>query len=260
MDSIPLIVSSIMGKKLAAGSKNIVLDVKYGAGAFMKIAEDAEILADKMVTIGKKCGRRISAVITDMDTPLGANIGNALEVKEAAELLCGGGPDDLRTVCVELASEMAALTHGISKDEARALAIGALESGKAYEKFLEWIEAQGGDVATIRDTSKLPKAEFAREVLAGGDGYIASMNAESLGLVALNLGAGRHTKDDEIDFGAGIVLHKKTGDKVSKGDVLATLYTSRQETLSLAEEQFKSALTLSDTAPEKRALIYKVIR
>ena len=183
-----------------------------------------------------------------------------IEVKEAAELLRGEGHNDLREVCIELASEMAALTHGISKDEARALTKNALDSGKAYEKFLEWIEAQGGDVSAIRDTSKLPKAEFSREIIADCGGYIASMNAEILGLVALNLGAGRHTKDEKIDFGAGIVLHKKTGDRVSRGEVLATLYTNKKEALSAAEEQFKSALTLSTTAPEKRELIYKVIR
>ena len=260
VDSIPLIVSSIMGKKLAAGSKNIVLDVKYGKGAFMKRAEDAELLAEKMVAIGKKCGRRTTAVITDMDTPLGANIGNSLEVIEAVELLQGGGADDLKRVCLSLASEMVALVRRISADEAYALAKDSLESGKAYEKFLEWIEAQGGDVSCIKDTSKLPSCKYTAEVKVERDGYIASMDAEALGIVALGLGAGRRTKDDKIDHGAGIILHKKTGDKVACGDVIATLYTNRQNELEGAKKAFLAAISLSDAEVQRSGLIYKVIR
>ena len=260
VDSIPLIVSSIMGKKLAAGSKNIVLDVKYGAGAFMKTAEDAEILAKKMVEIGKRCGRRVTAVISDLDTPLGKNIGNSLEVIEAVELLRGGGAGDLCEVCLNLAAEMASLAHGISKDEALARATDALDSGKAYEKFIEWIGAQGGDVSAIENTEKLPSAAYSLDVKATEDGYISAMNAEALGLVTLNLGAGRRTKDDVIDFGAGIVLHNKTGDAIRCGDVIATLYTNKKDALEEAETQLLSAVTFSAEKPQERALIHKIIR
>lgn len=260
VDSIPLIVSSIMGKKLAAGSQNIVLDVKYGAGAFMKSAEDAELLAEKMVTIGKRCGRRVTAVISDMDTPLGANIGNALEVMEAVSVLRGEGAKDLCEVCLTLAAEMVALVRGIPFDEAHALAKESLKSGRAYEKLKEWISAQGGDVSYVEDTEKFPKPAFSEEIRAAQDGYITAMNAEALGTVALNLGAGRRTKDDVIDHAAGIVLRKKTGDSVKQGDVIATLYTNKQEALPCAKEDFLAALTFSDTNTERAKLIYKVIR
>ena len=260
VDSIPLIVSSIMGKKLAAGSKNIVLDVKYGAGAFMKRAEDAELLAEKMVEIGKRCGRRVTAVISDMDTPLGANIGNSLEVTEAVSVLRGEGVADLREVCLTLASEMVSLVRKIPFDEAFALARESLESGKAYGKLLEWISEQGGDVSYIKDVEKFPKTAFSAEVCAAQDGFIAAMDAEALGTVALDLGAGRRTKDDAIDHAAGIILKKKTGDAVKRGDVIATLYTNKQDALASAKADFLSALTFSDTKAESRPLIYKVIR
>lgn len=260
VDSIPLIVSSIMGKKLAAGSQNIVLDVKYGAGAFMKSAEDAELLAEKMVEIGKRCGRRVTAVISDMDTPLGANIGNSLEVKEAVSVLRGEGVADLREVCLTLASEMVSLVRKIPFDEAFALARESLESGKAYEKLLEWISAQGGDVSYIEDTEKFPKPAFSEEIRAAQDGYITAMNAEALGTVALNLGAGRRTKDDVIDHAAGIILKKKTGDAVKLGDVIATLYTNKSDALDSAKAAFQNAIVISDDASIKRPLIYKVIR
>ena len=260
VDSMPLIVSSIMGKKLAAGSKNIVLDVKYGAGAFMKRAEDAELLAEKMVAIGKRCGRRVTAVISDMDTPLGANIGNALEVMEAVSVLRGGGASDLCEVCLTLATEMVALARGISFDEAFALAKESLQSGKAYKTMKEWISAQGGDVSYIEDTEKFPKTAFSEEIRAECDGYITAMDAEALGTVALNLGAGRRTKDDVIDHAAGIVLAKKTGDYVKRGDLIATLYTNKQEKLACAVADFLAALTFSGTKPETAKLIYKVIR
>ena len=226
----------------------------------MTSPEDAEILADKMVEIGKRCGRRVTAVITDMDTPLGNNIGNSIEVIEAVELLRGKGADDLREVCLNLAAEMVSLVHGITKDEAFIRAEDALDSGKAYEKFVEWIGAQGGDVSAIENTEKLPGAAYTLDVKATEDGYISAMNAEALGLVALNLGAGRRTKDDVIDFGAGIILHKKTGDAIRFGDVIATLYTNRKETLTEAESQFLSAVTFSAEKIATRPLIHKIIR
>jgi thymidine phosphorylase len=249
-----------MGKKLAAGSKTIVLDVKYGSGSFMKSAEDAEILAEKMVAIGKRCGRRVAALISDMDTPLGRNIGNALEVSEAISLLKGEGAEDLCEICIELASEMAASVHGITKDEAKAMATEALSSGKAYAKFLEWIEAQGGNTGTVKDTSLLPKADYMQNVCAPSDGYIFAMNAEALGTVALNLGAGRRTKDDVIDHAAGIILHKKTGDKIKKGDVIATLFTNRADTLTSANDAFLNAITVTADEPKARPLIHRIIR
>ena len=260
VDSIPLIVSSVMGKKLAAGSKTIVLDVKYGSGSFMKSAEDAEALAEKMVAIGKRCGRRVTAIISDMDTPLGNNIGNALEVSEAVSLLRGNGPQDLREICIELASEMASSALGITKDEAKNRATSALESGKAYAKFLDWIGAQGGDTSVIEDTSRLPKADHTLDVLAPTDGFISKVNAEALGTVALNLGAGRRTKDDVIDPAAGIILHKKTGDKIKKGDVIATLLTNRADALPTANEAFLNAINVTAEKPESRPLVYRIIR
>ena len=260
VDSIPLIVSSVMGKKLAAGSKTIVLDVKYGSGSFMKSAEDAEALAEKMVAIGKRCGRRVTAIISDMDTPLGNNIGNALEVSEAISLLRGNGPQDLWEICIELASEMAASALGITKDEAKSRATSALESGKAYAKFLEWIVAQGGDASVIEDTSRLPKADHTLDVLATTDGFISKVDAEALGTVALNLGAGRRTKDDVIDPAAGIILHKKTGDKIKKGDVIATLFTNRADALPTANEAFLDAIKVTAEKPESRPLVYRIIR
>ena len=260
VDSIPLIVSSIMGKKLASGSMNITLDVKYGSGSFMKTPEDAELLAEKMVAIGKKCGRRISALITDMDTPLGNNIGNALEVKEAVMLLRGEGAADLREICIELASEMAASVNNIPKEDALAMAKESLDSGKAYAKFLEWISAQGGDIGIFDDPKGFPSPKYSLEIKAERDGYIEKMDAEALGIAALALGAGRRTKDDVIDHAAGIVLNKKTSDKVLRGEVIATLYTNCERSLEEAESIIKSATVLSDTRPEKRSLIYKAIR
>lgn len=260
VDSIPLIVSSVMGKKLAAGSKTIVLDVKYGSGSFMKSAEDAELLAEKMVAIGKRCGRRVTAIISDMDTPLGKNIGNALEVAEATELLKGDGPKDLREICIELASEMASSALGITKDEAKVRVVESLDSGKAYAKFLEWIEAQGGDTKVALDTSLLPKAAYTLDVRAREDGYISKVNAEALGTVALNLGAGRRTKEDVIDPAAGIILKKKTGDKIEKGDVIATLFTNRADTLTSANDAFLNAITVTADEPKARPLIHRIIR
>ena len=261
VDSIPLIVSSIMGKKLAAGSKTIVLDVKYGSGSFMKSAEDAEILAEKMVAIGKRCGRRVTAVISDMDTPLGSNIGNALEVAEAVALLRGEGADDLTEICIELASEMVASVREIPKDEARGLAVEALRSGAAYAKFRRWIEAQGGDLCALDDLDTFAHSAYTHEVKATRGGYITAMNAEALGTVALSLGAGRRTKDDVIDHTAGIILHKKTGDKVAAGEVIATLKTSTKPCeLPSASEAFLNAIEIAENAPTHRPLIHRIIR
>ncbi len=257
--SVPLIASSIMSKKLAAGSETIVLDVKYGSGAFMKTTSDAEALSHKMVDIGKAAGRKMAAVISDMDTPLGKNIGNALEVKEAVEVLKGKGAEDLKEVCLTLASNIVSLALGTDIVSARHKAETALSSGAAYEKFKEFISAQSGDISQIENTDKLPKANTVYEVLCPESGYITKMQAETIGSASVILGAGRFTKEDSIDYSAGIILHKKTGDKVEKGEVIAELHTNDNDRLEDAEKLFLSALSFSDKEPEKLPLIYKVI-
>ena len=258
--SVPLIASSIMSKKLAAGSKTIVLDVKYGSGAFMKTTDAAEDLSRKMVDIGKAAGRNMAAVISDMDTPLGRNIGNALEIKEAIDTLMGNGPDDLKKVCLTLATNIITLSLGIDEATARSQAEDALESGKAFEKFREFISAQGGNIDVIDNTELLPKAEIIYDVLARSSGYITNMQAEAIGSASVVLGAGREKKDDIIDYSAGIILCKKTGDKVTQGEKIAEFHLSDKSRLSQAEKMFLSAVTIGDTAPEKQKLIYKVVR
>ena len=260
VDSIPLIVSSIMSKKIAAGSKNIVLDVKVGSGAFMKTPEDAETLAKEMVKIGKKCGRNISALLTDMDTPLGSAIGNSLEIIEAVKVLKGEVNNDLKEVSLALASELVSLIFGISFEEAEKRAENALESGLAYNKMKEWIKAQGGDVKFIENTELFKKSAHSLEVISEFDGYIESMDAETIGISSVILGAGRTTKDDTIDYSAGIILSKKTGDKVKKGDLLCTLYADNQSLLEPAKEKYLSALKFSDKKPLEKPLVLKIVR
>lgn len=260
VDSLPLIASSIMSKKLAAGTRSIVLDVKCGSGAFMDTAEKANALAKAMVKIGKSKGRNTAALITNMDIPLGHAIGNSLEVMEAISVLKGEGPADLREVCLALASLMLELSLGIDKSSAETLANETLESGKAYAQFLTWIGMQGGDTSYVEDTSKFGKSEFVYEVTSDTDAYIVSCNAEMIGIAAMQLGAGRETKDDVIDFKAGIMLHKKPGDKVSPGDVIATLYTDKGEAISSAEKLVISALGFSNEAPAKQVMIYGAVR
>lgn len=260
VDSIPLIVSSIMSKKIAAGSHNIVLDVKCGSGAFMKTIEDAEILASEMVKIGKGCGRNTAALITDMDRPLGSAIGNSLEVIEAVKVLCGELNNDLKEVCVALATELISLVFSVPQNEALSMVNDAIDSGKAFNKMKEWISAQGGDVSFIENTDKFPKAEYVYDVLADSDGYISSMDTEKIGLASVILGAGRENKEASIDFSAGIMLYKKTGDKISKGEKSATLFTNNKMSLDDAEKMYRSALFVSSVNPKCKPLIYKVIR
>lgn len=259
VDSIPLITSSIMGKKLASGSKSIVLDVKCGSGAFVKTLSDAEALGRCMVDIGALSGRRVSAVITDMDTPLGSAVGNILEVKEAIETLLGNGPGDLAEICITLAASMAHLALDISLDEAKRQARHLLDTGMAYEKFKEWIGAQGGDVSLIESPENFPSARFEYEVKATRDGYISKMDAEKIGLSAMKLGAGRETKDSEIDYTAGIRLIKKTGDYVKCGDTLAHLYTNNKSAAAESESLLLSAITYADNEVKAPPLIYKII-
>ena len=259
VDSLGLIVSSIMSKKLAAGSKNIVLDVKCGSGAFMKTKEDAKSLAASMVKIGKMCGRNITALITDMDVPLGFAVGNSLEVIEAIDVLKGKTKGDIREVCVNLSAQLVKKIKNVTLDEAKAMCQQVLDNGKAFSKFKEWITLQGGKGEFADNTDLFDKAPFKREVKAAKDGYISRMNAEKIGLCSCELGAGRKTKTDIIDLSAGLILSKKTGDFVKCGDVLATLYTSKEQLFEKAVEIFVSAIEYSDTKPKTSPVIIETV-
>lgn len=259
VDSIPLIASSIMSKKLAAGDDCIVLDVKTGSGSFMKSVDKSEELARCMVDIGKRAGKKIVALVTDMDVPLGFAIGNSLEVIEAIETLKGNGPKDLVEICLSLSAYMLHLVGKGSVDECKKLAQKAIDDGSALIKFKEMVSAQGGDESWIEDTSLFPKAKFTREVKADEDGYIYSVNAEGYGESSLLLGAGRNTKEDKIDFCAGITLSKKRGDSVKKGDVIATLYTSNPSSLDKAEEKLLASTVISSARPQSNPIVYKVV-
>lgn len=264
VDSIPLITSSVMSKKIAAGSHVIVLDVKVGSGAFMKTAEQAEQLARSMVAIGRRCGRKVAALLTDMDTPLGYAVGNALEVREAIDLLrgesAGRNTNDLRQICIALAANMVSLAFGISEEEAATRAERVLRDGSAYEKMKEWIAAQGGDIRYIEEPSRLPRAAHALEVRASQDGYITAMDAEKIGRACVLLGAGRLRKEDPIDCGAGIVLAKKTADAVRAGDLLCTLYTDNAASLQSAQTMCREAFAVGVRPVQAKPLIYKVIK
>lgn len=260
IDSLPLITSSIMSKKLAAGSHSIVLDVKIGSGAFMKTLADGKKLAENMVAIGKACGRNVTAVMTNMDIPLGNYIGNALEVIEAVQVLQGRGCEDLQSVCRVLASNMLALCNGWELSYAEQQVDEAVASGAAFAQMKRWIAAQGGDASVLDDTAKLPQASVQYEIKAPRSGYIQHMDTQLVGEASAILGAGRKTKEDSIDFAAGIVLQKKTGDFVEAGQTLAVLHTNKAETLGDSEQVFLRAITFGDTQPEMQPLIYGVVR
>jgi pyrimidine-nucleoside phosphorylase len=260
VNSIPLIASSIMSKKLAAGAKNIVLDVKVGGGAFMKTLCDAEALAEKMVAIGKANGRNVKAVLTNMDIPLGYAVGNALEIQEAIEVLNGRGPSDLREIILVLASNMLSLALGESTLNMRKRCEIALSDGTALQKFMEIVAAQGGDASYIENPDRFPVADIQYEVKADRDGYLTALQAEKIGLCASLLGAGRASKTDVIDMAAGIILVKKTGDAVKCGDILAVLHTNRGEKLAEAEALFRSAAMISEEKTESAPLVYKILR
>lgn len=259
VSSIPLIASSIMSKKLAAGSDCIVLDVKTGSGAFMKTPKAAEQLAQKMVEIGSRAGKKVSAVITDMSTPLGFAVGNSLEVIEAIRVLRGELKGDLYEVCIELAANMVMHTNGKSLDECRTLAAEAISNGSAYNKLKQIVSAQGGSVQMIENTDMFPKAKYFCKVLCQQSGYIAEMNSEKIGNASVMLGAGRQKKGDRIDFTAGIILLKKTGDYVQKGEAVAELYANDNSLFDRAECEFMSGLTFSDDKPKIPPLIYKTV-
>lgn len=256
VDSIPLIASSIMSKKIAAGSDRILLDVKTGSGAFMKTQEEAEALAREMVEIGAGAGRKTVALITDMDRPLGHAIGNALEIIEVCETLNGRGPEDLTAECVELAANMIYLGEKAADMEiARRMAKTAMKDGSAFEKLCEMVTAQGGDASYLRDTGKFTLGKVQRQVLSPESGYILRAHAEQIGSASVLLGAGRETKDSEIDFGAGIVLHKNKGDLVEAGEPLATLYAESEEKCLQAEKALLAAYAFGEKAPQGHPLV-----
>lgn len=256
VDSIPLIAVSIMGKKLAAGSDCITLDVKTGSGAFMKKVEDAITLAKEMVAIGENAGKNTVALITNMDLPLGNNIGNSLEVIEAIETLRGRGPEDLTEICIQLASNMLYLAGKGELDTCREMVCKVLENGQALERLAAMVEAQGGDVRVIRNPELFEKAPVWYELKAPKTGYVVHMDTESCGIASSMLGAGRETKDSSIDYTAGIVLKKKPGDFVKKGDTLAVMYASGEQLFEAAANRYLEAVEIAADQPEKQPLIY----
>ncbi len=255
VDSLPLVVSSIMGKKLAADDDCIVLDVKTGSGAFAKTMEDSRTLARTMVEIGKHAGKKMLALITDMDRPLGYAIGNTLEVKEAIDTLCGHGPADFTEICVILATNMLYLAGKGTLDECEKFVKGAIKDGSALETFRKMVSAQGGDVECIDNPDKFAKAPYTMSVKAQKSGYIQRVDTEGYGIASLLLGAGRNTKEESIDFSAGILLKKKTGDYVTEGDEIAIMHTSDEKRFAPALEKFCLSTIIGDSAPKKRPIV-----
>lgn len=259
VNSIPLIASSIMSKKIAAGADAIVLDVKCGSGAFMKSAEEAKKLAKAMVSIGNRVGRKTIALITDMSQPLGKAVGNALEVKEAIETLRGNGPKDLTELCLTFGSYMVVLAEkAASPEEARAMLEENIANGKAFETFLSFVEAQGGDKSVCENVERLPEAKKKIELTAKKSGFITGIAADEIGISAMMLGAGRTTKDSTIDLSAGIVLHKKAGDEIKEGEPLLTIHTNKLEVESVIEKLYDS-IHIENTKADIPPLIYEVI-
>lgn len=255
VESIPLIASSIMSKKIASGAKNLVLDVKVGSGAFMKNESDAEELAKVMVQIGNMCNINTMAVLTNMDKPLGNKIGNILEVEEAIEVLQGKGPNDLKELSIELASRMVEITKHISYEEAKQQVQIVLENGQAYQKFCDFVAAQGGNLGEFRHVSK-----HTYTVLAPKSGYIQQMNTEEIGKISGELGAGRKYKEDQIDMTAGITLLKKTGDFVKEQEPIAYLYTSREINYEIIVKEYLMSIQIEENIPTKKDTIIKVVK
>ena len=260
VESIPLIASSIMSKKLAAGSKGIVLDVKTGSGAFMKTVEESENLAKEMVAIGKSAGRSVTAVITNMDIPLGDSVGNSLEVIEAIKTLKGEGESDLTEVCLTLAAQMLSMVTGEDEKTCYSMAKGAIYNGLAINKLREMISAQGGNANVVDDYSLFKQPKYTAEIFSECDGYIEHTDAEKIGIASVILGAGREKKGDPIDPSAGIVLKKKTGDYVKKGETLAVFYTDDEGKIEGAKQEFFDAFTFGNERTQPQKLIYKIIK
>ena len=272
VDSIPLIASSIMSKKLAAGSDGIVLDVKTGSGAFMKDPASSRALAEKMVAIGRQAGKRCCALITNMDVPLGHAVGNALEMREAIETLMGRGPADLVRVSTELAALMVWLgdiggrsegnagQRDAGLDRAREQVMEALSTGAGLKVLADMVKAQGGDPQCVREPDRLAIGQERLEVKAPSDGFMGHMDTEAVGIASVLLGAGRNCKEDALDYGAGIVLKKKYGEAVRAGETIAVLYASEKERLAPAAEKFLSACTVQRERPNEEPLIYELVR
>ena len=261
VNNISLIASSIMSKKLACGADAIVIDLKVGYGAFMKTLEDAEELAEMMIKIGAKMNREVVAVITSMSEPLGLTVGNALEVKEAIDTLKGQGPDDLTELCLELGGHMLVLGKVADNHEQAVQKLKALiQSGAAFEKFKEFVNAQGGEVSAVDNTNELPSAKFSRLYKSKYEGYVSELNALDVGLASVKLGAGRETKDSVIDYGAGIRLHKKIGDFVTVGEPLAELHTNDESTFEKAEKLMDLAYKFAKENTIEKTLILKTMR
>ena len=260
VDEISLITSSIMSKKLAAGTDAIVLDVTVGDGAFMKNTKSALELAKSMVEIGKKANKKIAAILTNMDEPLGFAIGNNLEVIEAINALKGNGPEDLMEVVYELGSQMIVFSE-IEKDKTKAklLIEESVKSGKAFDKFIEFISAQGGDISFVKETTKFSSAKYVIPVVSENDGYIHSMKAEAFGLASMLLGGGRETFDDIIDMSVGIILNKKVGDRVTKDDVICYIHSNDKAKANKAIEMVKEATEIRPEKCNHKKLIIDIV-
>ena len=260
VDNMSLIASSIMSKKLAAGADAIVLDVKTGSGAFMKTEADSFALAREMVRIGNGAGRKTIAVVSDMDQPLGYAVGNALEVREAIETLKGNGPEDFVELCMTLGSYML-VAGGKAADQEAAERIlrEVIANGSALEKLAEFVAAQGGDRELVYHPERLPQASIAQEIESPADGYIQRIVCDEIGICSLLLGGGRETKESEIDLSVGLVLHRKVGDAVKKGETLATIYANDQAKLDAARERFLRAYTIDRNPVEKKPLIKGIV-
>ena len=258
IDSIPLIASSIMSKKLASGSHNIVLDVKYGSGAFMKTKEGASALAQAMIKIGESFGRRVRALVTNMDVPLGFAVGNRIEVWEAIQVLQGRGESRLREICVSLASNIVALAQNIDTPSAKAMVENAISNGLAFEKMKEWIKCQGGDVSYLESPDTLLGAKYKKAYIAKKDGYISKLQADKIGIASALLGAGRVKLEDQIDYNAGIIFEKSYGDYVHAGDTIATLYSDKNA-FDVAERELDDAIITSDQQPLAEELIANIL-
>ena len=261
VDNMSLIASSIMSKKLAAGTDAIVLDVKTGSGAFMKTEEDSVRLAREMVKIGNNVGRKTLAVISDMDEPLGYAVGNAIEVKEAIDTLNGHGPQDLLELCLTIGSLMAVGTgRAADIDEARKLLLEKLDDGSALRKFAEFVEAQGGDSAPVYNTALLPQASIVKEIYAPMDGYVSHIESDRVGISAMKLGGGRETKESSIDLSVGILIRRKVGDAVKKGEPVAALYANDNDKLSAAISELEQSYSYSAEPVERPKLIKTIIK
>lgn len=260
VDQMSLIASSIMSKKLASGADAIVLDVKTGDGAFMKTLEDSKALAETMVSIGKLAGKKMAAIISDMDQPLGNAVGNILEVKEAIETLHGNGPKDLEELVLTLGSHMVvAAKKAETLEEARTKLTMSLHDGSAFETFKKFVVAQGGCEAEVLHPEKLPVAQYVEDVLCDESGFVSKIQTEEIGRISLLLGGGRETKESEIDLAVGLVLSKKRGDKVQKGEVLATIHANDKEKLAQAKDRLRKAYTIVDRVVQNETIIKDVI-